>query len=73
MYQYVLGTAQLLSRFAENSLGDPVGHHADNEPVMFPCLKEGTHKANAILLYSLARGTTAMSCTGEEQRRGFQL
>lgn len=73
MHQYVLGTAQLLSRFAENSLGGPVGYHAGNEPVMFPCLKEGTHKANPILLYSLARGTTAMSCTGEEQRCGFQL
>lgn len=73
MDQYVLGAAQFLSRFAENSLGGSAGCHAGNKPVTFPCLKEGTHKANPILLYSLGTGTTAVSCAGEEQRRNFQL
>lgn len=55
MHQYVLGTAKLLSRFAENSLGGSAVYHTDNEPVMLPCLKEGTHIAN---LYPLLLSST---------------
>lgn len=66
MYQYVLETAQLKSSFAENDMGGPAGHQVDNKPVICPCLKKGTHKANPFLLYSLPLETTAVSWAGEQ-------